>query len=371
MSFLRISISKKYYEMFHRYCAAIILTLTTLIATGQQDSSSSDKGVKIFPIPIAFYTPETGLGLGAGVTSVIETPDGNFSPRKSQLTFGAAYTTLKQVLVYLPFNLYLADQKIYTTGELGYFDYTFRYFGMVDGTTPDDPEFYRAKFPRLRLNTYYQVNDGLFIGTRWVYDRFKFAEFESGGRLEEGDVSGSTDHRVITFGLGTILDQRDNNLFPTSGFYGEFSADLSVNENYNYQLFKVDVSTYLPISDRGTVAINLYSENLVGMAPFTAYPRLGGTKKLRGYIEGAILQKSVNAFQIEARQMIKGRVGMAAFMGFGIGANSIELAAISNTQIAGGLGIRVQLTDKLNARVDYAKGLLGRSGFYITFGEAF
>ncbi|WP_170226971.1 BamA/TamA family outer membrane protein [Luteibaculum oceani] len=346
----------------------------TLITRGQ-DSLETDlekeKNAKIFPIPIAFYTPETGLGLGAGVTSVVKTKGGDFMPRKSQLTFGFAYTSLKQLLMYVPFSLYTFRQKMYLQGELGYFDYTFRYFGITNGTKRDSIEFYRANFPRVRINAFAQIADGVFVGPRLVYDKFSFSTFNPEGRLRNMDVPGSEDHFVGTIGVGGIVDKRDNNLFPTSGYYGALSIDQSINPDYKYTTLMMDFTKYFPWSNKGTFAINLFGQSLFGEAPFTAMPKLGGTKKLRGYFEGSILQEHIFAWQAEARRMVWKRLGFAAFFGAGNGFRPGETFHIKNTQISSGLGLRIRLTDQLNARLDYAIGMQNRSGFYITFGEAF
>ena len=362
-------------QLYHLLRTTLIAFLLCLTFSGlkAQDTTTTprEKTTKIFPIPIAFYTPETGLGLGAGITSVIKTPNGSYTPRQSQITLGFAYTTLKQTLLYLPFSVYVFDQKMYLTGELGYFDYTFRYFGFTNGVEPDSIEFYRANFPRVRLNANYQVRDGLFLGPRLVYDQFEFTNFAAEGRLAPRDVAGSEDHIVATVGLGAILDKRNNVLFPTNGHFVDAAVEQSVNPDYMYTTLTLDATLYLPWSEQGTFAINGYTQSLLGDAPFTAYPKLGGTKKLRGFFEGSILQRHVTALQFEARSMLFWRIGMAAFVGFGNGTQDYENWALRNTQIAGGAGLRVRLTDKLNARVDYSVGLNNRSGFYITFGEAF
>ncbi|MGB0166123.1 MAG: BamA/TamA family outer membrane protein [Luteibaculum sp.] len=364
--------------LFYRISVLCLLVFVFFQSAWAQDSLSTqnnppkkEKAYKLFPIPIAFYTPETGLGLGVGVTSVVNTPNGVFMPRKSQVTLGFAYTTLKQTLLYLPFSLYLAQQKVYLMGELGYFDYTFRYFGFTNGVEADSIEFYRANFPRVRLNANYQLADGIFVGPRLVYDRFDFTSFAENGRLEDMSVPGSEDHFVASIGAGLVLDGRDNVLFPTKGYWVDMAFQQSVNPEYMYSSFSLDASNYVPWSTEGVLAINAYYNGIMGEAPFTAYPKLGGTKKLRGYFEGSIMQKHVAALQLELRKMLFWRLGAVVFVGFGNAAEKLGNAMLDNTQVAGGAGIRVRLTDKLNARVDYSIGLKDRSGFYITFGEAF
>lgn len=355
-----------------RVCLCLFLIFISLAASAQaKEDSVAQKNLKIFPIPIAFYTPETGLGLGAGITSVFRTEEGAFMPRKSQLTLGFAYTTMKQTLLYVPYSLYLSQQRLYLYGEVGYFNYVFRYFGITNGEAADSIEFYRASFPRVRFTANYQVANGVFVGPKVAYDAFNFRSFDAAGRLAEGDVAGSEDHEIFTVGLGLLIDKRDNNLFPTGGYYLDLAVDPSLNADYPYVTYTTDLVGYIPWSKRGCVAFNYYMQTLVGEAPFTALPRLGGTKKLRGYFEGSILQKSVMAFQVEARRMIIGRFGAAVFAGVGMAGAQPGAWSVGTAQASAGGGLRVRLTDKLNARVDYAFGLKGRSGFYLTFGEAF
>ena len=50
--------------------------------------------------------------------------------RRSTVTVGFAYTQLKQLLVYFPFQLFPHNQKYWIQGEAGYYRYVYYFFGV-------------------------------------------------------------------------------------------------------------------------------------------------------------------------------------------------------------------------------------------------
>ena len=78
----------------------------TDIATQESVTTSSERKNLLIGFPAAYYTPETKWGFGAGgIYNFYIDKNDSISP-SSQLQLAASYTQRKQVLIYLPFNIY-------------------------------------------------------------------------------------------------------------------------------------------------------------------------------------------------------------------------------------------------------------------------
>ena len=74
--------------------------------------ASDDFSLTVFPI--VFFLPETGLAFGAlGITVFNIGEEKNW--RKSQVGLGLAYTLKNQILVFVPYDLYLNDSCLLYT----------------------------------------------------------------------------------------------------------------------------------------------------------------------------------------------------------------------------------------------------------------
>ena len=94
----------------------------------QQDSTDT----QLFALPVIFNSPETRLGFGALVSlthrfNALDT----ISP-PSNIQVAGAYTQNQQLLFYLPYQVYWNQRKWTARGELGYYRYTYLYFGVGD-----------------------------------------------------------------------------------------------------------------------------------------------------------------------------------------------------------------------------------------------
>jgi hypothetical protein len=95
-------------------------------------------------LPLVFYTPEMRVGGGAASIYAFRFRRNGEDTKPSQAQLGFAYTQEKQILAYLPFQLYLKNQEWFSYGELGYFRYVYQFFGIGNDTNEADKEAYDA-----------------------------------------------------------------------------------------------------------------------------------------------------------------------------------------------------------------------------------
>lgn len=353
-------------------CLLCLCYSSTLAA--KEDSSKKEKRVSIFPFPVIYYAPETRFVFGAAgnLTFRFKKDDGK-DVRPSTILLGAAYTQNKQILSYLPYKIYYDEDKYYFFGEVGYYKYSFFFFGTGTNEVPE--ELYSIDLPRLRINATYEVLPHLYTGIKYQFDNYDITERKAGGKLADMTVPGWNGSVVSGIGPQFIYDTREHVLYPEQGMFGQVSFvnyGKTWGGNFNYNRFIVDWVTYHSLTDWSVLALNNYNSFVFGNAPFQQQSVLGGNKKMRGYYEGRYIDKNQVALQAEYRMTIYKRIGAAIFADAAVLGNQSDFLRFNTIYYTGGAGLRVNINkqDKLNIRLDYAVGP-GTSGIYFTVGEAF
>ncbi|MEM1120444.1 MAG: BamA/TamA family outer membrane protein [Bacteroidota bacterium] len=339
------------------------------------DTTKISQRNSFFAVPVVFFSPETDCAFGdTGIYAFRFKKEKN-TARPSQLTLGFAYTLDKQVLLYLPYQLFVKDQTYNIYGELGYYLYSYQFFGLGNDTKQDDREIYKVNFPRIRLNALKLLRSNLYGGFRYWMDDFDIREIEAGGLLDSEKIVGQDGGFLSGAGLVLNYDNRNNIFFPTKGIFAEvvgFSNGSYLGSDFNFTKFTIDVSKYIGFEDQ-VMALNFYSEFTGGNAPFNQLALLGGNRKMRGYFEGQLRDNHQMVLQSEYRfPVYKKRLRGVLFGGIGQVANQLSDFGVSNLKYTYGAGLRILINEKerIHVRLDAGFGK-ETSGYYITIGEAF
>jgi outer membrane protein assembly factor BamA len=338
------------------------------------DSLKTNKP-KLAAFPVLFFSPDTKLGGGAAGLFTFNFKSDSLNAQRSSINFGIVYTQLKQVLIYLPFQLFLKNKKYWIYGEIGYYKYVFNYFGTGNSVPHEYIEKYDAVYPRIRLNALHKLKQNIYCGVRYVYDDFKIDHRDSSGLLLTEKPIGYNGGRVSGLGVLVNYDSRNSIFFPSNGFLMEtmFYAERGfTGSDFNYNRFSIDASNYFSVFKKHVLAINGAAIFLNGAVPFHQMAMLGGTKRLRGYFEGKYRGTNLVLAQAEYRAPLFWRIGLVAFAGAGMVAEKVSQLSTANLRYNCGAGLRLQLDKKrkINIRIDYGLGYQS-TGFYLTIGEAF
>lgn len=345
-------------------------------AAGQSAADSTDTGSSLVALPIVFLTPETSWGFGAASVYTFRLPGEPRSTRPSQLQLGGAYTLENQVLLYLPFQVFWQKEAYNAYGELGYYRYTYFYYGIGNGFENYGGELFDLAYPRLRLNVAHKALGEWYIGLRYWMDDMRVSGTVSDGLLERNRPEGIDGGLLSGAGPLALLDQRNNVFYPTEGQYLEWSVLYSggiLGSTFDFTKFTVDARRYWSAKESEAVfALNAYLEFNTGQPPFTHLSMVGGTRLMRGYYQGRYRDRQMGILQAEYRFPILWRFKGAVFGALGNVADQVDAFQLGNTRYALGLGLRFLLLEeeKAHVRLDYGFGG-GSSGFYLTVGEAF
>ncbi|MGL4598183.1 MAG: hypothetical protein ACRCYO_11660, partial [Bacteroidia bacterium] len=89
---------------------------------------------KIGALPSVFYTPETRLGFGGLLYTNFKFDASDSSLRKSNSQTYISYTLNKQFAIENDFQFWLAQNKIYATGNIDYSRFPELFFGIGNDT---------------------------------------------------------------------------------------------------------------------------------------------------------------------------------------------------------------------------------------------
>jgi outer membrane protein assembly factor BamA len=352
----------------------IFFTCKGIVAQESRDTIQGS-GLKVFPLPVVYYTPETEFGFGAVSLFSFRFRREDANSRNSQFQLGGAYTQRDQLLFYLPYKLYWKNEKYYSYGELGYYKYSYRFFGVGNDLPASNEELYNVDFPKLRVNLMQLLRRSLYLGISYWYADYDIVKVKEGGLLDRQNIVGQNGGTTSALGLIALYDSRDNYNYPSKGTYLEVSTRSNkqfIGSEYDYTLLSIDYVTFLS-KNKNILAINLHTIAMSGEPPFNELAFLGGREKMRGYFEGRYRDRNLVLIQSEYRRFLFWRLGMVAFAGYGVVARNISDYQVGNLRLSGGLGLRYRLDEKekINIRLDAGFGEQGNSGIYLTIGEAF
>ena len=330
---------------------------------------------KLSAFPVAYYSPETKLAVGALAAYTFYNKNDNTQKRPSQIQLGAAYTFNKQLLFYIPFRIYTRQSSFVFYGEAGYYKYSYYFYGIGNKQSDDYKELYKVNYPRVKINALKKVSKSLYAGLRYGLEDYNIIGADSGKQLSTGIITGSKGGFVSGIGPAINFDTRDNIFSPSRGFFidaGALFYGKALGSNFNFNRYTLDGSVYFAAKNKNVWAFNLFADFVNGSAvPFSQLALLGGNKKMRGYYEGRYRDKNLLALAAEYRLHVYKRFGAVVFANAGaVNNETIKLTDYVRTTAGAGVRYALNKSEKLNIRLDYGIGKK-TTGFYFTIGEAF
>ncbi len=358
-----------------RYLLIFGLSIFFVVRLQAQTDSTAQKPT-FAVLPVLYFTPETSWAFGAGAVSNFKLGADRNNTYESQVATGFAYTLFDQLLSFGSWRIFTERNKNLFSGELGWFDYVFFFYGIGNQVREEDEESFDAKLPRLRFNYLRQVKPDLYIGFRYHFDQFDIRRIKPGGLLDTGGFTGA--QGGIASGLGPMIyfDSRDSQLYPTSGTFAETSVQYFhsfLGSEFRYWRWVIDFRKVHAVKANQHFVWQAFSEIQIGAPPFFTMAQMGGNRLMRGLFEGKYRDQNLAVLQGEYRWKFLPRWGLVGFTGLGNIYSDERKFRIRNTKATYGLGGRFQLSkrEKLNLRLDFAHSPGEELRFYLTFGEAF
>ncbi|NJK82692.1 MAG: BamA/TamA family outer membrane protein [Saprospiraceae bacterium] len=291
--------------LFFQWMIVCIIVVRFIQPVKAQDTLVFNKP-SIAAYPILYYTPETRWGFGGAGIFTFRFKGETAQSAPSQIQAALTYTLNKQVLAYVPFQLFWKDEEWIARGELGYFRYVYDFFGVGNGIDREYIERYSVNYPRVRINLLKRVLPNFYGGLRYWFDDYRIVQVEEDKLLSSGEVFGSEGGVVSGMGLVAQYDSRDNIFYPSKGIFLEaasFWNSQQLGSTFDFNRYTFDLSFYMPLSknQQHILALNYFTGAMYGNAPFNQLMFLGGPKKGRGYIDGRFRDDHLALVQAEYR----------------------------------------------------------------------
>jgi len=327
---------------------------------------------RIFPIPILFYTPETGIAGGAAALYLIRD---SASVRPSSITGDAIYTERKQIIFELDGDLYCQHETYRLLSSVVFQKYPNKFFGIGNFTALSNEETYTPESFAVRAVLYRKLFSSFNIGPQVRYESVSMREVSPSGLLAAGTIVGSKGGRASGVGLAANWDSRDNTFAAASGSFYQLTTMFyhhALGSDYDFSDIQIDTRNFFEIVPSHVLAIQAAAEFTNGTVPFQSLVRFGGQNIIRGYFDGRYRDKNGIALQAEYRLPVWWRFGIVGFAGVAQVADQLAHLGLNRFWFAGGMGLRFfwNPKERISLRLDYGVGN-NSSGMYITVTEAF
>jgi hypothetical protein len=343
-----------------------------------------DDGSGLVIVPLAFYQPETHVGVGGLLVDFFRLGGASKESRVSSIALVALVTTRKQVIVELLPDLYWDDEGNHLSLKLEYQYYPDRFWGIGPRTPEAAEERYTRERFRLRVDPRRRVAGRLYVGPSADLMSLAGRYPDSTGTFAMEDVPGEEGGVTLGLGPAVSIDSRDNTVNSRTGTY--LSATWlgfheALGSRYRFWKLITEARQFFPVGKKSAFGVRYYGEVQNGLVPYYHLAMLGGDEMLRGYFLGRYRDATLVAVEGEYRFPLFWKFGAVAFAGAGEVAPRLRDLASVPVRVAAGSGLRLALNTKerLNLRLDVAAGpgafeepFLGRDfGVYFTAREAF
>lgn len=341
------------------------------LATGNRDRSF-DKKIDVNFIVMPSYTREGSFGIGGGATGLYRLDKTDSIMQPSDITM-IGNVTLNGFLAFtasgnnhFPGRRMRYSYKLeYTYSPLDFWGITREACGLNDkiGLTRNQLK-YTSDFM-------YRLSGNFNIGA--LFDLI----YADATKIDDIEYLEGQKRSYFFTSIGAVLqyDTRDFILQPRRGvnLMLRFGVRPQVFGTFDRTLFNISFTGnyYQPLWRGAMVAVDAYASFNSKQSPWALREALGsGGVRMRGYYSGRYIDNNLAVLQMEYRQHLFSRFGLALWGGVGNVFSTPKHFRGKDLLANGGIGLRVELKHNVNGRIDFG---IGRNtcGFVFAIGEAF
>jgi hypothetical protein len=355
-------------------CLGCLSLPLSALAQGFRGDTVGAKRSGIYPLPVFFYTPETGFAGGVAAIYLHRDTASAYN-RPSDITGDVIYTEKKQVILEFNGDFYFADGDYRLLTDVSYKNYPNSFFGIGNDVSTSARESYTSETAFGKFVLYRKIYSDISVAPTIQYESSAIVQTKQGGLLESGGIPGSGGGRVVGAGIVANWDSRDKTFAAYSGSFYQVTGIVNgraLGSDFAYSDLEVDLRNFYQTFQSQVLALQVTSQILSGTPPFQDLARFGGQDFLRGYFDGQYRDKTEIGGQFEYRIPVWWRFGVVAFAGVAQVADKVSQWSLDEFKFAGGGGIRFVLNreERVSIRLDMGYGSHS-SGTYLTVTEAF
>ncbi len=342
-----------------------------LTQLGSSETVDESKLIDWGVLPGPFVNPEQGVGTGVAAVGLYTPYDWQKGDPYSTLTVTSYASTSGSYGLGVNNRTYLDNDKVRLLGEAWISHTPGYYWGIGSASAENDHHKVQYEARRLQVNPKiaFEVLPNTYLKAGWQWQSYSEVKGVDGDVLPVELVDATASGSV----LGFEYDTRDFEPNPMHGQFIDFEWIAnrdSFGSDSDYDNVIANLRHYQPWSDSTIIAMEVYSQSIIGDAPWFDYAQLGDDQRMRGYYQGQYRDKHQLSTQVEVRHTFSGRHGMVAWLGMGNVAPSYSQLFETDWLPSVGVGYRFAFKARINVRVDLAVGQ-DSTGFYFQINEAF
>lgn len=315
------------------------------------------------------FSSDTKLGLGIVASGLYRIDHENLSLPPSNISFYGDVTTTGFYLLGIRGITIFKEDKYRLGINFYFFSFPSKYWGIgyANGNRKEDYTTYKRLEKQIRIDFAKRILPNTYLGATGLFRHVNGKDFKDPLFLN-GEKS-----NIATqgFGLFFTYDTRDFLSNPYRGIYTRFEQ-LFFPDFWGNKFKRTDIlfRQYQKIWKGAILASDLQGIFNYGNTPWSMVALLGGSYQMRGYYEGQYRDNNLIQTQIEIRQHIYNRHGIALWGGVGNVFPDFDHFNWKHTLPSYGIGYRWEFKKRVNVRLDYGIGK-GQSAFYFNIDEAF
>lgn len=336
--------------------------------------SNEPKDYKKFDFSIIggpHYSDDTKLGLGLVASGLFRIDKNDLTLSPSNISFYGDITTTGFYLLGIkgntifPRDLYRLDLNLY------FFSFPSKYWGIGydNGSQDDNYTDYDRKETQIKIDFLRKIASNTYVGITGMYRHVNGKNFKNIAFLN------GEKRNISSLGAGVILtyDSRDFIPNPYKGIYVKAEQKFFpgfLGNSYSFKRTEFVFRHFTRLWKGAILASDFNGTFNYGDTPWSMVALLGGAYQMRGYYEGQYRDNNMLEAQIELRQKIYNRHGVAVWAGAGNVFPKMDKFQWRETLPSYGIGYRWEFKKRVNVRLDYGIGK-GQSSFYFNINEAF
>lgn len=316
------------------------------------------------------YSSDTKLGLGLVASGLYRVDPTDLSISPSNVSIYGDFTTSGFYMLGIRGNTIFKDDNYRIDADMFFSSFPSKYWGIGYQSGRDDIYTkYKREDVQVKFDFLRKVARYTYVGATGIFQRVNGKDFD-----DISFLNGESPH-VTAGGFGFIFsyDSRDFIPNPYSGIYTKieqtFYPKFLGSSNF-YNRTEIIGRYYNEVWNNGVIAAEVQGIFNNGNIPWAMMVMVGSSHQMRGYYEGQYRDKKLIQSQVELRQKVYHRNGVAVWIGAGNVFSKFKDFEWKQTLPTYGLGYRWEFKNRINVRLDYGFGK-GQSAFYFNINEAF
>jgi outer membrane protein assembly factor BamA len=303
------------------------------------------------------YAREPSFGFGGMATALYraDRTDSLMNPSNITTTFNASVKGFYALRAEGNHNF--KGRRSRLSYDLAFFNRNLDFWGIAfDDCNVNPVTGYRRQQYQIILDYQYKLHKNFYTGALIDFSRMQASKID--------EISYFLGHKsaYTATGLGVSLqyDSRDFIPNPKRGMYILVRETVypEILGNTGRTLWKTTLITdfYQKVWEGGVIALDLYGQVSSSHLPWTMREELGGPNRMRGYYLGRYIDNNIVSGQVELRQHVGRRIGVATWVGAGTVFPSLNEFDVKKILPNYGLGLRFEVKHNVNARLDFGFG---------------